>query len=312
MVNVFVDGQEGTTGLQILDRLAGRLDVKVITIDNDKRKDVKAKTELLNAADIVFLCVPDDVAKQSVSLITNPDVKVIDASTAHRTNPDWVYGFAELTATQAEKIANSKRVANPGCYACGFASLVVPMINSGLLPTDYPVTSFAISGYSGGGKAMIADYDRADTPHKSARFYGLTGNHKHLPEMQYIAGLAQKPVFTPIVDNFYKGMVVNVPLYVDRLSKPTTVQQVAEQLACYYQGQPLIKVVQNHQDPVTFLDTDSLAGKDSMQIFVHGNEHQIILSSRFDNLGKGASGSAIQCMNLMLGTDPTRGLLIAD
>lgn len=306
MEKIFIDGKEGTTGLQIFQRFQNRNDIELITIDEDKRKDAVEKKKIINSVDYVFLCLPDVASKESVALIENENVKVIDASTAHRTNPDWAYGFAELSASHREKIVKSKRVAVGGCYASGFISLCYPLIANGVLSKDALITSYGISGYSGGGKTMIAEYETNPKNYKSPRFYALGQNHKHLPEMQVISGLTNKPVFNPIVDDYYNGMVVNIPLHVSMLDKKVSAKDLREIFINHYQGQKLISVY--NEDYYGFLDTNTLADTTKMEIFINGHDEQILLSSRFDNLGKGASGSAVQCMNIMMGIDETTGL----
>ena len=305
---VFIDGKEGTTGLQIFDRFAGRDDLEILVIDEDKRKDTAERKRLINESDITFLCLPDAAAIEAVALCENPDTRIIDASTAHRTNPAWDYGFPELSAMHREKIANSKRVANPGCYASGFISLVYPLVQAGILPEDYPLTAHAVSGYSGGGKKMIATIEGPDKTFEmnSPRQYALTQAHKHLPEMQYVCGLKHKPMFNPIVDDYYNGMVVSVPLISRALAKVYTPADIHEILSQHYAGQKYVKVMElggKETLPDGFLPANTLAGTNDMQIFVFGNDEQILLCSRFDNLGKGASGAAVQNMDIMLGKE---------
>lgn len=311
-VHVFIDGQEGTTGLRILERFANRTDIELMQIDPEKRKDPQERKKYINQSDITFLCLPDAAAREAVSLVENPDVKIIDASTAHRTNPDWAYGFPELSAAHREKIRTSKRVAVPGCYASGFASLVYPMVQSGLLPADYPVQCFAMSGYSGGGKKMIAQYEASDRDAEldAPREYGLSQQHKHLKEMRLITGLSRAPLFTPIVSDYYSGMVVNVPLYTDLLNTTQTPESLQAFFADYYANEPFVKVMPlgAESEMSGFLSGNHLSGYDGMQIYITGNENRIQLSSVFDNLGKGASGAAIQCFNIMTGCDETKGL----
>ncbi len=305
---VFIDGKEGTTGLQIFDRFEGRDDLEILTISEDKRKDTAERKKLINESDITFLCLPDAAAIEAAALCENPDTRIIDASTAHRTNPAWDYGFPELSAQHREKIKNSKRVANPGCYASGFISLVYPLVQAGVLPEEYPLTCHAVSGYSGGGKKMIATIE-SDSKTKemySPRQYALTQAHKHLPEMQYVCGLKYKPMFNPIVDDYYNGMVVSVPLISRALTKAYTPKDIHEILSEHYSGQKYVKVMElGGKDtlPDGFLAANTLANTNDMQIFVFGNDQQILLCSRFDNLGKGASGAAVQNMDIMLGKE---------
>ena len=303
---VFIDGKEGTTGLQIFDRFEGRDDLEILTISEEKRKDTAERKRLINESNITFLCLPDAAAIESAALCENPDTRIIDASTAHRTNPAWDYGFPELSAQHREKIANSKRVANPGCYASGFISLVYPLVQAGVLPEYYPLTAHAVSGYSGAGKKMIAvmESDAKTKEMYSPRQYALAQSHKHLPEMQYVCGLKHKPMFNPIVDDYYSGMVVSVPLISRALTKSYTPANIHEILSQHYAGQKYVKVMElGGKDtlPDGFLAANAVTGTNDMQIFVFGNDEQILLCSRFDNLGKGASGAAVQNMDIMLG-----------
>ncbi len=305
---VFIDGKEGTTGLQIFDRFEGRDDLEILTISEDKRKDTAERKKLINESDITFLCLPDAAAIEAAALCENPNTRIIDASTAHRTNPAWDYGFPELSAQHREKIKNSKRVANPGCYASGFISLVYPLVQAGVLPEDYPLTCHAVSGYSGGGKKMIAAIESESKTKEmySPRQYALAQAHKHLPEMQYVCGLKYKPMFNPIVDDYYNGMVVSVPLISRALTKAYTSKDIHEILSEHYSGQKYVKVMElGGRDtlPDGFLAANTLSGTNDMQIFVFGNDEQILLCSRFDNLGKGASGAAVQNMDIMLGKE---------
>lgn len=305
---VFIDGKEGTTGLQIFDRFEGRDDLEILTISEDKRKDTAERKKLINESDITFLCLPDAAAIEAAALCENPNTRIIDASTAHRTNPAWDYGFPELSAQHREKIKNSKRVANPGCYASGFISLVYPLVQAEVLPEEYPLTCHAVSGYSGGGKKMIAAIESESKTKEmySPRQYALTQAHKHLPEMQYVCGLKYKPMFNPIVDDYYNGMVVSVPLISRALTKAYTSKDIHEILSEHYSGQKYVKVMElGGRDtlPDGFLAANTLSGTNDMQIFVFGNDEQILLCSRFDNLGKGASGAAVQNMDIMLGKE---------
>lgn len=302
---VYIDGKEGTTGLQIYDRLSGRDDIDLLLIDEDKRKDTEERRKFLNAADIVFLCLPDAAAKEAVSLIENDHTRVIDASTAHRTNPDWDYGFAELSKAHRMAIADSKRVANPGCHASGFISSVYPLVARDVVPADFAFTCSSLTGYSGGGKKMIAEYEDAnrDLKHDSERIYGLNLRHKHLPEMEYVCGLMQPPVFVPVVGDFYKGMATTVML------PGLDAKRVHEALSEHYKGQKLVTVAPlGGDEPVIYANT--LAGHDSLRLIVCGHEEQTIVTALFDNLGKGASGAAVQNMNIMLGLDETTGLTL--
>lgn len=313
-VNVFIDGKEGTTGLKIFERFADRSDINIMQIDEDKRKDPAEKAKIINASDYTFLCLPDAAAVESVQLCTNSKTRIIDASTAHRTNPEWAYGFPELDASFREKIAGSNRVAVPGCYASGFVSLGYPLVKSGIMPADYPVVIHAVSGYSGAGKKAIAQYeaDGRNPELDSPRLYALTQTHKHLPEMKKIAGLEYEPVFNPYVCDYFQGMTVTVGLHARLLSKKVTAHNVWEMFAAHYDGCRFVKVAGFMGEGVLeepFIPANTLAGTNMMQIFVYGNDDRIMLTSRFDNLGKGASGAAVQCLNIMLGIDEAAGLV---
>jgi len=301
MKKVFIDGREGTTGLQIVERLEKMDNIELLTIDEALRKDVSERKKLINSADIVFLCLPDAAAKESAALCENDTTVIIDASTAHRTNPAWTYGFPELSKEQAEAIKKSKRIANPGCHASGFISLVYPLVKGGILPSDYPLACHSITGYSGGGKKMIADYreEPLKPGYDSPRQYALGQAHKHLPEMKYICGLDYEPMFSPIVANFYAGMVVSVPLHARYLKDHMGAKAVWEYMAEYYKDAAAVKVMDFDAAPA-MLDASTMAGRDDMEIYVTGNDERILLASRFDNLGKGASGAAVQCMKMII------------
>ncbi len=310
---VFIDGQEGTTGLKIIERFQNRDDVEILKIDENLRKDTEERKKLINQSDFTFLCLPDVAAREAVSLVENPHVKIIDASTAHRTNEDWAYGLPELSSKHREKIKNSNRVAVPGCYASGFISVVYPLIQSGVISKDHPVMCHAVSGYSGAGKNMIAQYESEDKPAAlfAPRQYALSLEHKHIKEMQAITGLHFKPMFNPIIDNYFSGMIVSVPLITRSMQTPSTAKQVWEVMRKHYEGERLIKVMPFMGEGVLengFLPANTLAGKNHMEIFVFGNDEQVLVSARLDNLGKGASGAAVQCMNIMMGIDETTGL----
>ena len=300
---VFIDGKEGTTGLQIYDRLANRTDIELLLIDEDKRKDTEERRRLINEADLVFLCLPDKAAIEAVSLIENPNTRVIDASTAHRTNPDWDYGFPELSAEHREAIVKSKRVANPGCHASGFVSIVYPLVKAGVLPKDYALTCFSLTGYSGGGKKMIAEYEAEDKANElyAPRIYGLSLNHKHIPEMTAVTGLEKKPIFCPIVDDYYCGMATSIPI------QGIDSKLILDTLKKHYEGQQFVKVTPQICDS-GMLEANYNVGTNMMEITVCGNGNETLVVSRFDNLGKGASGSAVENMNLMLGFEPGAGL----
>lgn len=305
MFKVFIDGGAGTTGLRINERLSGRSDIELITLAEEVRKDTEARREALNSADIVFLCLPDVAAKEAVSLIENTKTVVIDTSTAHRTNDAWEYGFPEL-AGRREKIAASKRIANPGCHASGFVALVEPLVRFGILPKDALLSCFSLTGYSGGGKKMIADYetDGRSLALDSPAMYANTQQHKHLPEMAKICEIDKLPIFSPIVASFYCGMQVTVPLFSEQ--RNGRVEDIKNVYRDYYK-EGLVKFVENGEDP-TFLYANALSGRDDMEITVCGNDDRILLVSRFDNLGKGASGAAIQNMNIIMGVPESTGL----
>lgn len=313
---VYIDGSEGTTGLQIHQRLAERQDVELLRIAGDRRKDPGERKRLMNQADIVFLCLPDDAAREAVGFIDNPQTRVIDASTAHRVAPGWDYGFAELSPAHRAAIAASRRVANPGCHATGFISLVYPLVAAGVLPADTPLSCFSLTGYSGGGKKMIADYEAPDRPALlgSPAVYGISQGHKHLPEMQAVCGLAQPPVFNPIVDDYYKGMAATVPLHLSMLRGVSGLRGVWELYRAHYAGQALVRVALDPTGAEAYTDVGQKlygaagAGRDSLTIVVAGNDRQFSVTALFDNLGKGASGAAVQNMNLMLGFPETAGL----
>ncbi|MGI5898676.1 MAG: N-acetyl-gamma-glutamyl-phosphate reductase [Christensenellales bacterium] len=306
---VFIDGQEGTTGLKLRERLQPREDIELILIDEDKRRDVSERKRLINSADAVFLCLPDDAAKESVSLVENEDVIIIDASTAHRTSDGWAYGFPELSKAHREKIASSKRIAVPGCHATGFSALVYPLVKLGYIAGDYPLVCHSITGYSGGGKKMIAEYeDEARSPLlKSPRQYGLTLAHKHLPEMKHVTGISQKPLFNPIVCDFFSGMAVSVPLHVSLMQKKPSLAEMLDVFSGRYAGHGLISVHEGNGGG--FIAANEIEGTCRMKIYVCGNAEQMTLISVLDNLGKGASGAAVQCMNIALGIDEYKSLI---
>ena len=306
---VYIDGKDGTTGLQIYDRLSVRSDIELLLIDEEKRKDAQARKACINQADIVFLCLPDAAAREAVAMVENPATRVIDASTAHRTAPGWVYGFPELKAGQKEAIANAKWVANPGCHATGFIGVVYPLIAAGVLPAHADLTCFSLTGYSGGGKKMIAQYEAADRGAElsSPCPYGLGQGHKHLPEMQTICGLAKPPVFVPVVDDYYKGMATTVMLHMSQLTGVSSLQQVQEIYQAHYAGQKLVQVAPDTDTAKLY--ANAKAGSNSLSIVAAGNDGQFTVTALFDNLGKGASGAAVQNMNLMLGLEETTGLI---
>lgn len=310
---IFIDGKEGTTGLKIYERFAGRSDIEILQIDDEKRKDPAEKAKMINASDFTFLCLPDAASIESVALCTNPKTRIIDASTAHRTNPDWAYGFPELDKSFREKIISSNRVAVPGCYASGFVAIAYPLVKAGILPRDYPVVVHAVSGYSGAGKKAIAQYEAADRDKSldSPRLYALTQSHKHLPEMKKIPGLDFEPVFNPYVCDYFRGMTVTVGLHSRLLSKKVSAKDIWQMFASHYDGCNFVKVAGFMGEGTLteqFIPANTLAGTNEMQVFVYGNDERIDITTRFDNLGKGASGAAVQCLNIMMGIDETTGL----
>jgi len=310
---VYVDGQEGTTGLRINEYLARRSDIDILRIDPDRRKDPAERARLLNAADVAFLCLPDAASREAAAMVTNSNTCLIDASTAHRTVPGWVFGLPELAPGQREAIRSSKRIANPGCHATAFILAVRPLVDAGLLPADARITATSITGYSGGGKSMIAEYEAGGDPRlNSPRPYALGLAHKHIPEMMAHTGLRNAPVFMPIVGNFYKGLAVTVPLHLSELRSGTTPLQVRDALATHYAGERFIRVMPL-RDPDTlssgFFDVQADNDTNNVDLFVFGNEQQILVMARLDNLGKGASGAAVQSMNVHLGVDETTALV---
>lgn len=310
MVKVYIDGQEGTTGLKILERFKNRNDIELLRIAEDKRKNTDERKKMINSSDYTFLCLPDAAAREAVAM-ADEKVRIIDASTAHRTNPDWAYGFPELGKDFREKIANSNRVAVPGCYASGFASMVYPLVKLGIMPADYPVSAHAVSGYSGAGKKAIAVYESADRPadFDSPRQYALTQQHKHLPEMQKICGLEYAPAFNPLVCDYFSGMVVSLPIHTRLLTKRYGSDDIRKALAEYYADSFFVKVMPENEPQDGFIGANNLSGTNFMEIFVNGNEERLIICSRLDNLGKGASGAAVQCLNIMMGIDEKTGLI---
>ncbi len=306
---VYIDGQSGTTGLQIYDRIGKRDDLELLRIDEDKRHDLDERKKFLNAADVVFLCLPDEGAREAVSLIENPDVRVIDASTAHRTNDDWTYGFPELSKEQREAIRTSKRVANPGCHATGMISVTAPLVKMGILPKDYPVTCYSLTGYTGGGKKMIASYEASDRPENLSApgIYGLTLMHKHIPEMTKMTGLTYAPVFLPVVDDYAQGMAGTIMLQNRLLKGQPSAEEIREKLASYYKDEHFVKVLPFAENPGT-LYANRLSGTNMLEIVVAGHKDQTSITALFDNLGKGASGAAVQNMNIMLGLEEGLGL----
>lgn len=310
MKKIFIDGKAGTTGLRIYERLENRNDIEIITLSEELRKDPDARKQAINSADVVFLCLPDAASIEAVAMVENDNTVIIDTSTAHRTNPDWAYGFAELSDEFENKIKNSKRIAVPGCHASGFIALVYPLIEAGILSKDAELTCHSLTGYSGGGKAMIAQYEEEerDVLLDAPRQYGLTQNHKHLKEMVKISGIDNAPVFCPIVSDFYSGMEVTVPIFMSMLKNGATVEDIKKIYAKKYNTE-IVRYVEG-QDEEGFLSSNKLKGKDSMEITVAGNEDRILLIARYDNLGKGASGAALECLNIVLDNQKTANLEI--
>lgn len=303
MTKVFIDGSAGTTGLRIYERLSSRKDIELLTLPDELRKNNDARRQMFALADIAFLCLPDQAAIEAVELAKNANVSIIDTSTAHRTAEGWAYGFPELSAEHREAIRASKRIANPGCHASGFISTVYPLVKHGIVPADFPLTAYSLTGYSGGGKSLIAEYEDAnrDPRHDSHRIYGTTLKHKHLPEMKKICGLTQAPVFSPVLGDFYAGMATSV------LLPGFDAKTVWACLSDHYAGEKIVTVAPlGGDEPLIYAGT--YAGKDTMRIQVSGHESQTMVTAVFDNLGKGASGAAIQNMNILLGVDETTGL----
>lgn len=309
---IFIDGSEGTTGLRIHERFRNRDDIELLTISSELRKDLDERKRLINESDITFTCLPDAAAIEAVSLVENENVRIIDPSTAHRTEEGWAYGFPELSVKHRSAIQNGKRVAVPGCHATGFISIVYPLIADGILPTDYPVSSFSLTGYSGGGKKMISEYEDESRAgeYDAPREYALSQQHKHLKEMKNITGLRKEPLFSPIVADYYSGMLVSVPLYAELLKGSPTPDKIQEFFADYYADERFIRVMPYGAEAESngFLSGNVCSGWDGLEIYVTGNPDRILLSARFDNLGKGASGAAIQCLNIMLGCEEDKGL----
>lgn len=308
MIKVFIDGQAGTTGLQLKGKLQKHPEVEIVEIEEAKRKDAEERARLMNSVDVVFLCLPDAAAVEAVKLVTNPKTVIIDASTAHRTNDSWTYGLPELSAIHREKIASSKRIANPGCHATGFISIIYPLIASGIMPSSYPVTAHSITGYSGGGNKMIADYNAVDraAEYNSPRQYGLSQNHKHLPEMKQITGLDNFPVFNPIVSDYYCGMAVGVPVFTSLLNKKLTPAELMDFYTKYYKDSSFISIKALPESG--FISPMGLEGTNELYIYVGGNDERITITAVFDNLGKGASSAALQNMNIAMGFDEKTAL----
>lgn len=313
MKKVFIDGKDGTTGLKIYNRFENRKDIELLVIDPEKRKDPKERAKLINESDITFLCLPDAASIEAVSLVENSKTKIIDTSTAHRTLEGWAYGFPELSNEHREKIQTSNRIAVPGCYASGFNSIVYPLVKSGFISNDYDIVCFALSGYTGAGKKGIAQYEdeNRDSELDSPRLYALTQQHKHLKEMKAISGLTKEPLFSPVICDYPQGMVVNISLYTDKMTKKYTPDDICKMLKEHYAGSDIVKV-RDFGYTQGMIASNTFAQRDDMEIEVNGNDDRIVITSRFDNLGKGASGAAIQCMNIAMGADEKTGLNIGE
>ena len=304
---IFIDGRDGTAGLQIYERLCERGDISLLTIGDAKRKDIGERRKLINSADLVFLCLPDDAARESVSLIENDNTRVIDASTAHRTAPGWVYGFPELSKAQRARIGTAQRVSNPGCHATGVIAAAYPLLSLGIMPRDYPLACMSLTGYSGGGKKMIHSYEEEKTPEMNApRMYGLDLSHKHLPEIIHVTGLTRPPVFCPVVGDYYAGIAATIMLRSDMLNGGPSADDIRQSLAAYYSGEEFVTVAPELGSGM--LESNWGENTNMLEITVSGNDELTIVTARFDNLGKGASGAAVQNMNIMLGLDESENL----
>lgn len=313
MTKVFIDGKDGTTGLKIFNRFESRNDIELMLIDPEKRKDAKERAKMINESDITFLCLPDAASIEAVSLIENDSVKIIDTSTAHRTLDNWAYGFPELSNEHRRRIEQGNRIAVPGCYASGFNSIVYPLVKNGLIDNDYDIVCYAMSGYTGAGKKGIAQYEdeNRDSELDSPRIYALTQEHKHLKEMKAVSGLAKEPIFSPVICDYPQGMVVTVALYTSSMNKKYTKSDVQKMFCEHYSQNDIVKVRELGYT-TGMIGTNCFANRDDMEIEINGNSERIIITSRFDNLGKGASGAAIQCMNIAIGIDEKTGLNIGD
>lgn len=313
MKKVFVDGKDGTTGLKIYNRFEDRNDVELLLIDSEKRKDPKERARLINESDITFLCLPDAASIEAVSLVENEGTTIIDTSTAHRTSDGWTYGFAELSKKHRESIESGKRIAVPGCYASGFNSIVYPLVKNGFIDRDYDIVCYALSGYTGAGKKGIAQYEDANRDREldSPRLYALSQEHKHLKEMKAVSKLSKEPIFSPIICDYPQGMVVSVPLFTDKMTKKYTPADICEMFKEHYSGSDIVKV-RDIGYTTGMIGSNNFAGRDDMEIEINGNSDRILITSRFDNLGKGASGAAIQCMNIAMGIDEKTGLNIGE
>lgn len=311
MYKVFIDGQEGTTGLKIYNRLCVRKDIELLKIEEKDRKNIDARLENICAADVIFLCLPDQAAIE-IAAKAPQEARIIDASTAHRTNNDWVYGFPEISRNQRLLIRQSNRVSVPGCHASGFVSIVKPLTENNIIDADTFLACTSITGYSGGGKPMIREYEEINLTSaiKSPGLYALTQNHKHIPEIKKVTGLTRSPAFIPVVSNYYSGMLVTIPIDVKMMTKELSIEEITRLYNEFYLEEMLVKVVaMNAEEKMGRLYANKMAGRDDLEILIYGNEETMVISSRFDNLGKGASGAAIQCMNIMLGIEETAGLM---
>lgn len=311
-VKVFIDGSEGTTGLRINERFENRDDIEILKINPELRKDPVEISKLINESDITFLCLPDQAAIEAADMVNNDRTIIIDTSTAHRVSEGWAYGYPELSPAHRDAIKNGRKIAVPGCYATGFITIGYPLVNEGIMPADYPVSIFAVSGYSGGGKKLIATYEEEgrDKKFDSARMYAWGQTHKHLKEMKAITGLTREPLFAPMTTNYYSGMIVQVPVYTDMLSRKMTAAEIHAFFADYYKDEKFVRVMPFGADVEAggALFSDACSGWDGIEIFVTGNDDRVVIATRFDNLGKGASGAAIQCLNIVLGCDEAKGL----
>jgi len=311
-VKVFIDGSEGTTGLRINERFENRDDIEILKIDPELRKDPVEIKRLINESDITFLCLPDQAAIEAADMVDNDHTIIIDTSTAHRVSKGWAYGYPELSGVHRDAIKNGRKIAVPGCYATGFITIGYPLVQEGIMPADYPVSIFAVSGYSGGGKKLIATYEEEGRDRKfdSARMYAWGQTHKHLKEMKAVTGLTKEPLFAPMTTNYYSGMIVQVPIFTEMLSKKMTASEIHAFFAEYYKDEKFIRVMPFGADVEAggALFSDACSGWDGIEIFVTGNDERVVVATRFDNLGKGASGAAIQCLNIVLGCDEAKGL----